>query len=86
MTCTMVMVNNSTLPGTRGTINGFSQSMVAILRSLGPAVAANLFYWSELNTDHGKNWVTNQGRDSYARGLFHINAMANQTVQCDNCI
>ena len=60
MTCTMVMINNSTLPGTRGTINGVSQSMVAILRAIGPTVGANLFYWSELNTDNGENWVTNQ--------------------------
>ena len=36
-------------PSTRGTVNGISQSLVAIARSMGPLVGAMVFAWSESN-------------------------------------
>ena len=45
----MVMVNNSALPETRGLVNGISQSLVAVARSIGPTNGALLFAWSESN-------------------------------------
>ena len=43
------MVNNSSLPETKGTVNGIGQSLVALLRSLGPTVGSLSFSWSEGN-------------------------------------
>ena len=43
------MVNNSSLPETKGTVNGIGQSLVAILRSFGPTVGSLSFAWSEGN-------------------------------------
>ena len=34
---------------TRGTVNGFSHSLIAIARSMGPAVGGPVFAWSESN-------------------------------------
>ena len=48
-TSIMVMVNNSALPETRGLVNGISQSLVAVARSIGPTNGALLFAWSESN-------------------------------------
>ena len=45
----IVLVNNSTLKTTRGTVNGLGQTLVAVFRSFGPAVGALLFAWSEDN-------------------------------------
>ena len=44
-----VMVNNSSLPETKGTVNGIGQSLVAIFRSIGPTVGSLGFAWSEGN-------------------------------------
>ena len=44
-----VLVNNSSLPETKGTVNGIGQSLVAILRSVGPTVGSLGFAWSEGN-------------------------------------
>ena len=43
----MVLVNNSAVQKTRGTVNGIGQSLVAILRSFGPTAGSLLFAWSE---------------------------------------
>ena len=44
-----VMVNNSSLSETKGTVNGIGQSLVAIFRSVGPTVGSLGFAWSEGN-------------------------------------
>ena len=43
------MVNNSSLPETKGTVNGIGQSLVAIFRSIGPSAGSLGFAWSEGN-------------------------------------
>ena len=47
------MIGNSSLTETRGTINGMSQSLVAVLRFVVPAMAALGLAWSEENVDKG---------------------------------
>ena len=42
-----VLIGNSSLPETRGTVNGYGQALCAIGRGLGPMVGATLFAWSE---------------------------------------
>ena len=49
MTAVFVMVGNSAVPATRGTVNGIGQSMVAMLRGTAPVIGALLFAWSERN-------------------------------------
>ena len=46
-TSIMVLISNSSLTETRGTVNGFGQALCAVGRSLGPVVGAPLFAWSE---------------------------------------
>ena len=46
-TSVMVLISNSSLTETRGTVNGYGQALCAIGRSLGPVVGAPLFAWSE---------------------------------------
>ena len=53
VTSVTVMIGNSSLSETRGTINGVSQSLVAVLRFVVPTVASLGLAWSELNTDKG---------------------------------
>ena len=53
MTAVFVFVGNSSLPATRGTVNGVSQSQVAVFRTAAPLIGALLFAWSEEN---GENW------------------------------
>jgi MFS family permease len=48
-----VLVGNSSLPETRGSVNGIGQSLVAISRSIAPLVGSLLFAWSENN---GYSW------------------------------
>ena len=48
-TSVMVLISNSSLIETRGTVNGYGQALCAIGRSLGPVVGAPLFAWSENN-------------------------------------
>ncbi|XP_035675561.1 probable peptide/nitrate transporter At3g43790 isoform X2 [Branchiostoma floridae] len=48
-TAIMVMVGNSAMPYFRGTVNGISQSFVALARLLGPIVGGNLFAWTTEN-------------------------------------
>ncbi|XP_065901214.1 uncharacterized protein [Dysidea avara] len=55
-TSVFVLVGNSALPATRGTVNGIGQSLVAIGRSTGPLIGAPLFAWSEGN---GHGWPLN---------------------------
>ena len=43
----MVMISNSSLTETRGTVNGYGQALCAIGRGLGPVVGATAFAWSE---------------------------------------
>ena len=43
------MINNSAVAGTRGTINGIGQSLVALGRGAGPSIGALAFAWSERN-------------------------------------
>ncbi len=43
----MVLISNSSLTATRGTVNGYAQALGAIGRSLGPVLGATLFAWSE---------------------------------------
>ena len=43
----MVLISNSSLTETRGTVNGYGQALCAVGRSLGPVVGAPLFAWSE---------------------------------------
>ena len=43
----MVLISNSSLAETRGTVNGYGQALCAVGRSLGPVVGAPLFAWSE---------------------------------------
>ena len=43
------MINNSSLPETKGTVNGIGQSLVAIFRSVGPTVGSLGLAWSEGN-------------------------------------
>ena len=43
----MVLISNSSLTETRGTVNGYGQALCAIGRALGPVVGAPLFAWSE---------------------------------------
>ena len=49
----MVMIGNSSLTVTRGTINGVSQSQVAVLRFVGPTLASLVLAWSEQNVNKG---------------------------------
>ena len=44
-----MLVNNSTLNETRGTVNAIGQTLVALVRSVGPSVGGLLFAWSERN-------------------------------------
>ena len=46
-TSIMVLISNSSLTETRGTVNGYGQALCAVGRSLGPVVGAPLFAWSE---------------------------------------
>ena len=46
-TSVMVLISNSSLPETRGTVNGYGQALCAFGRSLGPVMGAPLFAWSE---------------------------------------
>ena len=46
-TSVMVLISNSSLTETRGTVNGYGQALCAIGRSVGPVVGAPLFAWSE---------------------------------------
>ena len=46
-TSVIVLISNSSLTETRGTVNGYGQALCAIGRSLGPVVGAPLFAWSE---------------------------------------
>ena len=46
-TSVMVLISNSSLTETRGTVNGFGQALCAIGRSMGPVIGAPLFAWSE---------------------------------------
>jgi hypothetical protein len=55
-TCLMVMINNSAVIKVRGSVNGISQSLVALSRALGPTVGSLLFAWSENN---GLPWPLN---------------------------
>eukprot|EP00058_Branchiostoma_floridae_P009004 XP_002594492.1 hypothetical protein BRAFLDRAFT_124963 [Branchiostoma floridae] len=55
-TAIMVMVGNSAMPYFRGTVNGISQSFVALARLLGPIVGGNLFAWT---TENGLPWPLN---------------------------
>lgn len=48
-TSIMVMVNNSALPETRGSVNGIGQSLVSIGRSISPTSGSILLAWSEGN-------------------------------------
>jgi MFS family permease len=48
-----ILIGNSSLPETRGSVNGISQSLVAIGRSVGPVLGSILFAWSESN---GRGW------------------------------
>ena len=57
------MVNNSSFPETKGTVNGIGQSLVAIFRSIGPTVGSLGFAWSEgngelhiLQSSHIQSW------------------------------
>ena len=43
----MVLISNSSLTKTRGTVNGYAQALGAIGRSIGPVLGATLFAWSE---------------------------------------
>ena len=43
----MVLISNSSLTETRGTVNGYGQALCAIGRALGPVAGAPLFAWSE---------------------------------------
>ena len=43
----MVLISNSSLTETRGTVNGYAQALSAVGRSLGPVVGATAFAWSE---------------------------------------
>lgn len=57
MTSVMVMIGNSSLPETRGTINGVAQSLVAVMRFVGPTLGALSLAWSEQNTDQGNAMI-----------------------------
>ena len=46
-TSVMVFISNSSLPETRGTVNGYGQALCSVGRSLGPITGAPLFAWSE---------------------------------------
>ncbi len=46
-TSIMVLISNSSLTETRGTVNGYGQALCALGRSLGPVAGAPLFAWSE---------------------------------------
>ena len=46
-TSVMVLISNSSLTETRGTVNGFGQALCAIGRGLGPAIGTPVFAWSE---------------------------------------
>ena len=46
-TSVIVLISNSSLTETRGTVNGYGQALCAIGRSLGPVVGAPLLAWSE---------------------------------------
>ena len=46
----VVLVNNSAVTQTRGTVNGIAQSTLAIFRSWTPAVGSIVFAWSEKNS------------------------------------
>ena len=48
----VVLVNNSAVTATRGTVNGIAQTLLAIFRSLTPALGSILFAWSEKNGKH----------------------------------
>ena len=46
-TSIIVLISNSSLTETRGTVNGYGQALCAVGRGLGPVVGAPLFAWSE---------------------------------------
>ncbi|XP_064395465.1 uncharacterized protein LOC135342613 isoform X1 [Halichondria panicea] len=56
ITATMVLINNSSLPSTKGMVNGMGQALAAVGRSLGPVVSAPIFAWSETT---GLSWPLN---------------------------
>ncbi|XP_078676973.1 uncharacterized protein LOC144913820 isoform X1 [Branchiostoma floridae x Branchiostoma belcheri] len=68
-TAIMVMVGNSAMPYFRGTVNGISQSLVALARLLGPIVGGNLFAWT---TDNGLPWPLNFHLAFYLAALINI--------------
>ena len=43
----VVIVNNSAVTETRGTVNGLGQSLLAIFRAFTPALGSIAFAWSE---------------------------------------
>jgi MFS family permease len=55
-TSVMIMIGNSTVPESRGTVNGIGQSLVAVGRSVGPILASSVFAWSASND---LNWPVN---------------------------
>lgn len=54
------MISNSSLPETRGTVNGLAQTLSALFRSVAPTFGSLTFAWSEENTDNGEH-----GKDCY---------------------
>ncbi|XP_066285071.1 uncharacterized protein [Branchiostoma lanceolatum] len=72
-TAIMVMVGNSAMPYFRGTVNGISQSLVALARLLGPIVGGNLFAWT---TENGLPWPLN------FHLAFYLAALVNVIILC----
>ncbi len=50
-----VLLNNSSIPATRGTVNGIGHALNAFLRAVGYALAATLFAWSQSNGNYLNN-------------------------------
>ena len=49
---TSVLLNNSSIPETRGTVNGIGHALNAFLRAVGYALAATVFAWSQNNGEY----------------------------------
>ncbi len=47
-----VLLNNSSIPETRGTVNGIGYALASLLRAVGYALAAIVFAWSQNNGEY----------------------------------
>ncbi|XP_064385510.1 uncharacterized protein LOC135334305 isoform X2 [Halichondria panicea] len=56
ITATMVLINNSSLPSSKGMVNGIDQALAAVGNSIGPVASAPIFAWSEKT---GLSWPLN---------------------------